>query len=490
MDILNQIINGMNKEQIRYFKLYASRFRSEARKDLALFDYMRKSNDKYDDDKIFNKLYKGKEKNAFYRLKNRLLLDINKSITIQHFDDEETIHAFHLLALVRFYINRNNVDAAHYFLRKAESKAKVIENNELLDLIYGEFIRLSHEKISINPEVYIKKRKENTEQINQLREIDDILAAVSYRLKITQNFAADENPVLPLLQKTADDFSQDKELKKSHKLRLKLYHAVSQILLQKRDYAALEDYLLNIYKEFNKEKLFNKSNHDTKLQMLTYIVNALFKNNKLKVSLKYAEELRKAMEEFHHLLYDKYIFFYYNSLVINYSIVDKTKAISILEDLRDNEKIKSNTFYQVFVYLNLMLLWFDKQQYPNAIKNLNKLYMLDNYKTTDVALRFRIAVAELIIRYELKDFDLLEYKINQLRKDFKEYLKQIENEKEKEFITILKSFINSAAYMQDKKLLNRVKLFVNLKDEAPSEDREIINYKNWLREKTRMNLKG
>ncbi|MEO5569924.1 MAG: hypothetical protein ABIT08_08345 [Bacteroidia bacterium] len=490
MDILNQIINGMNKEQIRYFKLYASRFRSEARKDLALFDYMRKSNDKYDDDKIFNKLYKGKEKNAFYRLKNRLLLDINKSITIQHFDDEETIHAFHLLGLVRFYINRNNVDAAHYFLRKAESKAKVIENNELLDLIYGEFIRLSHEKISINPEVYIKKRKENTEQINQLREIDDILAAVSYRLKITQNFAADENPVLPLLQKTADDFSQDKELKKSHKLRLKLYHAVSQILLQKRDYAALEDYLLNIYKEFNKEKLFNKSNHDTKLQMLTYIVNALFKNNKLKVSLKYAEELRKAMEEFHHLLYDKYIFFYYNSLVINYSIVDKTKAISILEDLRDNEKIKSNTFYQVFVYLNLMLLWFDKQQYPNAIKNLNKLYMLDNYKTTDVALRFRIAVAELIIRYELKDFDLLEYKINQLRKDFKEYLKQIENEKEKEFITILKSIINSAAYMQDKKLLNRVKLFVNLKDEAPSEDREIINYKNWLREKTRMNLKG
>jgi hypothetical protein len=483
MDILNRIISGMNKEQIRYFKLYASRFTSESRKDLALFDYIRKSNDKYDEDKIFKKLYEAKEKNAFYRLKNRLLLDINKSITIQHFDDEETIHAFHLLALVRFFINKNNIEAAHYFLRKAEAKATAIENFELLDMIYGEFIRLSHEKISINPESYISKRKENHAQINQLRAIDDILAAVSYRLKITQNFAAEENPILPLLQKTVNDFSQDKELKKSHTLRFKLYHAVCQILLQKRDYKALEDYLLTIYREFNKEKLFTKNNHDTKLQMLTYIVNALFKNDKLKLSLKYAEELKKAMEEYHHMLYDKYIFFYYNSLVINYSKLDRDKAISILEDLRDNEKIKSNDFYKVFVYLNLMLLWFDKRNYHNAIKNLNKFYLLDNYKTTDPALRFRVAVVELIIRYELKDFDLLEYKINQLRKDFKEYLNQKENLKEKEFISLLKLIINSADFKQDKKLLERVQLFLDSTAVTTSEETEIINYRDWLREK-------
>src|SRR6185436_16329204 len=145
----------MNKEQIRYFKLYASRFTSDVRKDLTLFDYIRKSDDKYDDEKIFKKLYDGTEKNPFYRLKNRLMLDINKSLTIQHFDDEETIHVFHLLALVRFYMNKNSVEAAHYFLRKAESKARSIENFELLDVIYGDFIRLSHEKISINPEFYI-----------------------------------------------------------------------------------------------------------------------------------------------------------------------------------------------------------------------------------------------------------------------------------------------------------------------------------------------
>lgn len=483
MNILNEIIGGMNKEQIRFFKLYASRFTADARKDFVLFDYIRKTGEKYEEEKIFGKLYTDKNKNAFYRLKNRLLQDINKSISIQYFDNDETMYVFHLLALVRFYITKNSTEAAHYFLRKAEAKAQSIESFEVLDFIYGEFIRLSHEKISINPEEYISKRKENQEQINRLRSIDNILAAVTYRLKITQNFAAEENPVLNLLQKTVDDFSQDKELKKSHTLRFRLYNAVSQILLQKRDYAALEDYLLKLYREFKNEKLFTKTNHDTKLQMLTYIVNALFKNNKLKLSLKYAEDLKQAMEEYHHMLYDKYIFFYYNSLVINHSILDQDKAISILEDLRDNEKMKSNTFYQVFVYLNLMLLRFDKQQYQEAIKNLNKLYRLDNFKSTDVALRFRIAVAELIIRYELKDFELLDYKINQVRKDFKAYLNQPENIKEKEFIGILKSIINSPSFKTDKKLLNRVKNFVQMKEAKFTDDTDIINFKNWLSDK-------
>ncbi len=483
MNILNQIINGMNKEQIRFFKMYASRFTADERKDLLLFDYIRKSGEKYDEEKIFGRLYSNGDKNPFYRLKNRLLSDLNKSISIQHFEEEDIISALHLLALSRFYFIKNNMDASYYFLKKAESKAQAVENYELLDVIFGEFIRLSHEKTSVNPETYIKKRKQNREHIDTLRAIDDVLAAVSYRLKITQNFSSEENPVLPLLQKTVNDFSKDKNLIRSHKLRFRLFHAVSQILLQRRDYRALEEYLLTIYHEFNSEKLFSKSNHDTKLQMLTYLVNALFKNGKIKQSLKYAEELRKAMEEHHHLLYDKYFFFYYNSLVINYSKLDIDKAITILEDLKDNERIKSNSFYQTFVYLNLVLLYFDKKEYKEAIRNLNKLYFLDQYKSTDISIRFRVAVAELIIRYELKDFDLLDYKINQVKKDFKTFLAQKENETEREFIGILRSIINAADFMQNKKLVNRVKLFLKSKSRVPGDDTEIINYKNWLKEK-------
>ena len=42
-----------------------------------------KSLDMIDEDKIAAKLY-GENKNAFYRLKNRLLTDLNKSLLLQH----------------------------------------------------------------------------------------------------------------------------------------------------------------------------------------------------------------------------------------------------------------------------------------------------------------------------------------------------------------------------------------------------------------------
>ena len=75
------------------------------------------------------------------------------------------------------------------------------------------------------------------------------------------------------------------------------------------------------------------------------------------------------------------MFFYYNALVINYSILDRIKALEILEDLKDNPKIKSNSYYHLFVHLNLAVLRFDVKEYKESIKNFTRLYMLDGYKT-------------------------------------------------------------------------------------------------------------
>jgi len=487
MDILNEMINGMTKEQARFFKLYASRISKDGdRKDLRLFDYIRKSGSQYDENKIFTLLYGGQNKNAFYRLRNRLMLELNKSITIQHFDDDDVISIFHLLALEKFYFDRNQTRAARFFLKKAEAKAISLESYELLDIIYGEFIRLSHELVMINPELYIEKRKQNQQQIMQVREIDDILAAVSYRLKVTQNFSSGENPVLSLLQKTADDFSQDKDLKKSSKLRFKMYHAVSQVLLQRRDYKALEEYLLTVYREFTREKLFNKSNHDTRLQMLTYLVNTLFKNSKHKLSLQYLDKLREAMNEHGKLLYDKYVFFYYNSLSNIYAGLDQNeKAIQVLEEFKDSDKIRLNPFYEIFVYLNLAVYSFDQKKYHQAIRHLNKLYQLESYKTTDLSLRFKISIAELIIRYELRDYDLLEYKIVQVKKDFREFLNTGEHQREKEFIRLIRLLTITENIHGDRELQAGYKAFKNLTSRENTEDGEVILYDKWLEEKFR-----
>lgn len=483
MDTLTQMVLGMNKEEIRFFKVYSARIASnQPRKDIELFDLIRKERERFDEDAACSKLYPDGNRNPYYRLKNRLKSDLSKSLMVQHFEDEDVAQAINLYNLARHYISRNLYTLAEHFLSRSEKRALTLENLELLDLIYTEFIRLSQEMLSINPETYILKRQENDERLKSIRQIDDILATVKYKLKITQNFSPVDNPVVDMLQETVQRLTDSQELKGSSALRFKIYQAVSQILLQQHDYPNLEDYLRVTYSEFEQEKLFTRSNHQTKLQMLTYMVNALFKNNKLEESLQWAQKLKVAMDEFDKLHYDRFLFFYYNSLVINYSKVDMKKAISTLEELEHNEKLKKTPFYIVFVYLNLSIFHFDMGNYRESIKRLNQLYHHERFADTAAPLKFRIAILEILIRLELGDTDFLEYRMKQIRKDFKEQLENQENVRETTLLNLISDMFLKGVSLRSEEMKERIKLFT--KTTSPrSEDSELVNYNGWLEKK-------
>ena len=483
MDTLNQMVLGLNKEEIRFFKIYSSRIASkEPRKDIELFDRIKKERERFDEDATCSKLYPGGNKNPYYRLKNRLKSDLSKSLMVQHFEDEDVTQAINLYNLARHYMSRNLFQLAEHFLGKAEKRALSLENLELLDLIYTEYIRLSQEMLSINPETYILKRQENESRLKSIRQIDDILATVKYKLKITQNFSPVDNPVVDMLQETVQQLTDSQELKGSPALRFKIYQAVSQILLQQHDYPNLEDYLRITFSDFQSEELFTKSNHQTKLQMLTYMVNALFKNDKTKESLEWAEKLKAGMDEFDKLHHDRFLFFYYNSLVINYSKVDMEKAVSILEELEHSEKLKNTPFYIVFVYLNLAIFHFDMGNHRESIKRLNQLYHHERFENTAEPLKFRIAILEVLIRLELGDTDFLEYRMKQIRKDFGTQLENQENIRESMLLNLISDMFLKGTSLRSDDMKDRIKLFT--KTTSPrSEDSELVNYNGWLEQK-------
>ncbi len=186
------------------------------------------------------------------------------------------------------------------------------------------------------------------------------------------------------------------------------------------------------------------------------------------------------MEEHGRLLYDKYVFFYYNSLVINYSKLNKEKAIEVLEDIRENRKITATPFYEIFIYLNLAVLHFDLHKYREALRFLTKLYQLDSYQNADRALQLKIGVTELMIRYELRDLEYLEYRIQKIRKDFKDLLRKEEFLKEKEFMALVPGLELGAG---EPRMLKKTQQFIDNYSVSSDSDNEIINYGNWIKEK-------
>lgn len=482
MDLLSQIIGGLSKEEVRFFKIFAHRQESsDARKDIKLFDFMRKQKNP-DEDKIVQQLYGKTDKNAYYRLKNRLVDDINTAMVLQHQSDDESLQLMRLLQVVRIYLAKNQHNLALYFLKKAEQKARKIEHLELLDIIYGEFIQLSHTLLTINPEEYIELRKLNSEDLSRLRQMDDMLAVVSYRLKVTQNFGARETSLLEVLEQITGQFSEDQSTRNSSRFRFKLYSLVSQLMLQKKDYQNLEAYLLRTWEDFSKEKLFTRNNHDTKLQMLTYIVNTLFKNGKMQESLRFAGMLKNAMQEFNKLLYDKYEIFYYNALVNNYSVIDVNKAIELLKEMQELENVKKLPFYELFIYINLATSYFDIKNFNQAIKNLNRAYLLDSYAKADAALKFKIAVAEMIIRYELGDLEFWKYRYEQILKEFRPQLEKENNTAERRMLRVVSSSIDINNGMRSREVRDEIHELIDLLESQTEED-EIIKYSRWLKEK-------
>ena len=188
------------------------------------------------------------------------------------------------------------------------------------------------------------------------------------------------------------------------------------------------------------------------------------------------------MEEFGKLHYDRFLFFYYNSLVINYSKVDMPKAISILQDLEHNDQLKGTQFYIVFVYLNLAIFHFDMSDYKESIKRLNQLYHHDRFDDTAAPLKFRIAILEILIRIELGDTDFLEYRMKQVRKDFAEQLKDQENTREKLLLDLIKDIFLKGRSVRGQELKDRIKMFTKTAS-SRTEDAELVNYNGWLEKK-------
>ena len=481
MNILFEIINSLSKEESRFYKLFAGRTNSgDFRKDIILFDFIKKNGEQYDEQIISEELYQD-NKNSFYQLKNRLYKDLNKSMMLQHMSKESDIFTLHFVLLSRVYKRKGRVELSLHYLKKAEKEAESIEAFELLSIIYSEILILSYDMVSIDVEEYIEKKRNNNERLNWYQEMDLLLAAIMNKVKTAQNFSKNDKSINEILQKTLDNFSKNKKIPKSPKFRIKVFQLVSRVLLQQHDFDALEEYLLHTYKEFTKDKIFTKSNHEQKLTMLSYLTNCLFKTHKYKQSLAYAEILKTSINEYDGFLRDKYLFYYYNSLVINYSLSDKNKALEVLKEAKNNDVIQNLPTFSVFIYLNTALIYYDQKKLSFSAKNLSRLMLQDDFINIGKSFQLKIHIAELIVRYDLNQTGVIDAKLKHIKKTYADLLRDADFNRDKQIIEIVDLLIYCTNLTNDKQLLKKITDLSVIITDDQADDIDVINYNFWLK---------
>jgi hypothetical protein len=377
-------------------------------------------------------------------------------------------------------IGKDKFDLAYYFLRKAEKKAQQTDNFELLDLIYTNIVKLSTEIIAINPEEYVEKQSINAIQLNRMRQMDQVLAVLNYRIKITQNFQKGNENLLKLVDKTVRDFAKDKAIGQNRSFQIKIYRAISQVLVQKLRFKELEAFLLKTYSDFQEKEWFDKETHDVHLQMLVYIINALFMQKKYDDALHYSKILNEQMGQYNKMLYDKYLFFYYNNLLLTYINTDYSKGLNVLSEFEHITRKGTNSYYEQFINLNRAILYFHMRKYIDAVRSIIKLYVNDNYKRADRSFKFNIEIAEAIMQYEAGDNNTVEKRVKQIRKSYKDMLRDETLSADRSLLDILLALGESESRKIDTRTVKKIDHLLDILKEDNEEPTHVIKYAAWL----------
>ena len=469
---IETIIQSLTKEEVRFFKLFLKRTNNKNRKDVDLFDYIRKTKGDFNTKNILKKLKTNS--NNYYQIKNRLYHELNNSMVWQYIWKDKQSKSFSFVLLSRVYKNKGELELSFHYLKKAEKEAIDSELYEVLSIIYSEIIQISHELLSVDVDHYIELKRNNIKILSEIDEMDLLLAKIMYDIKTKQNFGKSDGSLVKLIKTKYAKISKEKNLVNSPRFRIRLFKMYSRLLLQERDYQSLEKFLIESYNEFGKDKLFDRSNHNEKLTLLTYLSNCLYKTKKYKQSLKYSEELLSGMKEYDYFLHDKYLFYYYNILVLNYAKTDKKKALDYLNKASRSEVIKKLPSYNAFIYLNRSLIYYYEDNFKESQKNIARLIMQKDFLLLDKSFQLKILITELMINILFSNKNLTD-KIIHIKKNYKSLLLEKHHIREKKMIDlILKKNYNDDIEVDKKDLLSII-------SDSASEDIDIISYNLWIK---------
>lgn len=482
--ILQKTISVLSKQETINYKLYANRIEhNEEQKSVLLFDTLKNNlNKDIHKDFIIEKIYGTTQvnSNTYNKLNARLLNEIDNSLVQFYFHETDATFIHSELSLYHIFLEKNDKQLAYHHLQKAEKKAIDTNQYALLDIIYNELASLSVYNGNTAPDEFVKKRQTNFKQLMAIRQLDDALNSIVYDLTKSQAIDGTSAKKLQTLHKAITLFTNKKEFKQNPLFKGKLYLAVCQVFISKKDFVTLEKYSLKTYQEFQAKKYFSKHNHSVKLQMLRYICNCLYVSKKYTLALQYAEVLNTALQEYNGLLYEQNVFFYYTILANNYSVLNPQKVIEVLTEAKNIPVISNHQTHIGFVYVNLAGAYLSVKKHKVALKNIVNLYNHSSYQHLSIGMQLQVHVIELLIRLESHtELESSKKLIISIEKTFTKTLHKKEHLCDAGFLQFMKQLVKKHGFKLNPKSL----LFTNnyLEKGINASAGAVVDYKHWLK---------
>jgi hypothetical protein len=488
VDILERIIEHLSSDEVRRFKILSNRFKAdEEKKMLVLFDEIRTGDFKDREDEVIAQLYgevTSRSKNSYYRLRNKLLTSLEKSLLFYHFNYKNAIEAYSYIQLALLMEERGLHREAYYDLKKAEKSALAQEQFNALEIVYDHMVQLAlHCEVDIA--AVIERRKANRSKLEVLRANREILGMLSSELS-RRNYARStrSQSVIETLESIQQRLEEHEEVFNSAAGRNLVIKTVVSILLQKSAYAELADYAAQTFEALESEGHFNRDNHALRLQLRVYRINSLQKLLRLNEAEAEIEALHQDLMDYQHQNYQEYAFHYYSTLVFTLKQRgDLAEAERLLSEALQQEDILIEEPYRLYLLISQADLYFLQERYPEALATLTHIEADDSYAQLDEEIQLYIQVFTLVNQYEAGQYEEAEVTYKAIRRQFRSLLRDEFYARVRRFLDLMMRLVAAAT---EQKGLHLRTIYRNFSREfGPSEigSNQIILYDVYLQSK-------
>jgi len=492
---VEDIIRSMSEKEAKNFTSFVNRMRTNQKesKIIQLFEAYYHGTYK-NNEQIIRDLFPGMSKNAFYRLRNRLLDEVQQSMLVQYsrMDDELLVHRAIMLARITF--NKDDYTTAHTLLLDAEKKALKIEAYELAMLIYKELIAMSSLVGTVNSHYYIEKRREVRLKHEELSELRYLRSTVTFKLTKSIHNSKTDSDIFEELKEIKNKLTESGLVKTSFNARYNVFYAITNILYEEKKYELLLEHLIKGYEEFVREDLFDKTHHRSKIVTLSWILGTYSWLLRIPESVPYLEQMKEALQHYDGLYEDKfkpYYVAYQNS--IYYHTRQLAKSIKILnrftqEYLQGRDIVHLSELPEIVLAGHISRLakgYFAMGDYDNALKELAPCYIAEIYDKLPREFRMEVAIMEVVIYFEKGEYNYALTHLRRIKRVYKKLLADPNNHIFKSFIGILNNVIKHSGFDLNKEQEKAIHEFIEIHPPYGEPFEKCISYRVWLEAKLR-----
>lgn len=485
MDILERIIESLTSDEVRRFKILSNRFKADEKKKLlVLFDAIRSGDFSETEDDVITQFYgstESKAKNSYYRLRNKLLSNLEKSLLFYHFNYKNSIESYSNIQLYILMRERGLYKEAYHNLKKAEKVATEYDQFTLLEVIYDEMVMLAAQ-YEVDIEAVIQKRRENQKKLDLIRGNREILGMVTQQL-MKRNYSRSKRSetVIETLEEVKRQLEEHKDIFQSTSGKTLILKTVVSILIQKSAYDELGEYVKQTFEDFEQNGLFNKENHHTRLMLRIWRINSLQKLLRLDDAGKEIELLHTDLLMYDRQNFNELSFHYYAPKVYNLKLMGELdEAGEVLKEALHHKEILQNELHELYMLISLSDQYFSQGLHSKAADVIRKIKAHSGVGYLDEELRFYVAIFEIVNLFEARAYQDAQKLNKALRKRYKHFLKDEFYSKAQKFLELVVRLIN--AELEGKKVFLKAayKNFIETFPKSEIGENQIILYEVYL----------